>query len=148
MPAGRILLARRWGCRHGDSMGYHFGYEHAPRCSRGGRLNGNPVRTRGGFNIQIRGQNSLGGRNSFYMAAGVVTSNIDFLNPADKLKERCGKYDYDFLNRSTPGIWGADGETRITGRFPKTHPGYLNEMCRHSTEYNKIKTNRLTKRVK
>jgi len=41
------------------------------------------TRPGGGFNIQIRGQNSIQGGTPLYVVDGVVTDNIDFLNPAD-----------------------------------------------------------------
>lgn len=37
----------------------------------------------GGFNIQIRGQNSLAGGSPLYVVDGVVMGDINFLNPAD-----------------------------------------------------------------
>ncbi|MCE7040462.1 TonB-dependent receptor [Dyadobacter sp. CY312] len=43
----------------------------------------NSVRPGGGFAIQIRGQNSLAGGNPLYVVDGVVTGDINFLNPAD-----------------------------------------------------------------
>jgi TonB-linked SusC/RagA family outer membrane protein len=36
-----------------------------------------------GFNIQIRGKNSLGGGNPLYVIDGVVSESMDFLNPMD-----------------------------------------------------------------
>jgi len=36
-----------------------------------------------GFKIQIRGQQSLSGGNPLYVVDGVITDNIDFLNPQD-----------------------------------------------------------------
>ena len=46
-------------------------------------ISSNSVRPGGGFNIRIRGQNSLAGGNPLYVVDGVVTSDINFLNPAD-----------------------------------------------------------------
>ena len=46
-------------------------------------ISSNSVRPGGGFNIQIRGQNSLAGGAPLYVVDGVVTSDINFLNPAD-----------------------------------------------------------------
>lgn len=46
-------------------------------------ISSNSVKPGGGFSIQIRGQNSLQAGNPLYVVDGVVTSNIDFLNPAD-----------------------------------------------------------------
>jgi TonB-linked SusC/RagA family outer membrane protein len=43
----------------------------------------NSVRPGGGYSIQIRGQNSIAGGNPLYVVDGVVTGDIDFLNPAD-----------------------------------------------------------------
>nr|WKN37317.1 SusC/RagA family TonB-linked outer membrane protein [Tunicatimonas sp. TK19036] len=36
-----------------------------------------------GYNIQIRGQNSLSGGNPLFVVDGVIVDNIDFLNPQD-----------------------------------------------------------------
>lgn len=46
-------------------------------------ISSNSVRPGGGFNIKIRGQNSLQGGNPLYVVDGIVTSDIDFLNPAE-----------------------------------------------------------------
>jgi len=46
-------------------------------------ISSNSVRPGGGFAIQIRGQNSLAGGGPLYVVDGVVTSDINFLNPAD-----------------------------------------------------------------
>jgi TonB-linked SusC/RagA family outer membrane protein len=46
-------------------------------------ISSNSVRPGGGFSIQIRGQNSLAGGSPLYVVDGVVTSDINFLNPND-----------------------------------------------------------------
>lgn len=46
-------------------------------------ISSNSARPGGGFNIQIRGQNSMDSYPPLYVVDGIVTSNIDFLNPAD-----------------------------------------------------------------
>lgn len=46
-------------------------------------ISSSSARPGGGFNIQIRGQNSLQDGGPLYVVDGVVTSSIDFLNPAD-----------------------------------------------------------------
>lgn len=46
-------------------------------------IRSNSVRPGGGFTIQIRGQNSLAGGEPLYVVDGVVTSDINFLNPND-----------------------------------------------------------------
>ena len=43
----------------------------------------NSARPGGGYSIKIRGQNSIEGGDPLYVVDGVVTSDIDFLNPAD-----------------------------------------------------------------
>src|SRR5690606_8761543 len=46
-------------------------------------ISSNSTRPGGGFNIKIRGQNSLTPRNPLYVVDGIVTGDIDFLNPSD-----------------------------------------------------------------
>ncbi|HWV74440.1 MAG TPA: TonB-dependent receptor [Pseudosphingobacterium sp.] len=46
-------------------------------------ISSNSTKPGGGFNIQIRGQNSLAGGSPLYVVDGVVMGDINFLNPAD-----------------------------------------------------------------
>src|SRR5690606_21645834 len=70
-------------------------------------ISSNSVRPGGGFSIQIRGQNSLEGGNPLYVVDGVVTSNIDFLNPADIEK-------IDVLkDASSTAIYGSRGSNGV-----------------------------------
>src|SRR5690606_10532588 len=46
-------------------------------------ISSNSVKPGGGFTIQIRGKNSLAGGEPLYVVDGVVTSDINFLNPND-----------------------------------------------------------------
>lgn len=43
----------------------------------------NSTRPGAGFNIQIRGQNSLQGGSPLYVVDGIIVGDIDFLNPSD-----------------------------------------------------------------
>lgn len=49
----------------------------------GVNITSNSARAGGGFNIQIRGQNSFEAGEPLYVVDGVVTDNINFLNPSD-----------------------------------------------------------------
>jgi len=65
------------------------------------------ARPGGGFSIQIRGQNSIEEGNPLYVVDGVVTNDIDFLNPSDIEK-------IDILkDASSTAIYGSRGSNGV-----------------------------------
>ncbi|MFC5284080.1 SusC/RagA family TonB-linked outer membrane protein [Pedobacter alpinus] len=84
----------------------------------------NSAKPGSGFNIQIRGQNSLAGGNPLYVVDGIVTSDIDFLNPSDIAR-------IDVLkDASSTAIYGSRGSNGVvivtTKRAENAKPGKLN----------------------
>jgi len=61
----------------------------------------------GGYSIQIRGQNSIQQGNPLYVVDGVVTSDIDFLNPSD-----IGRIDV-LKDASSTAIYGSRGSNGV-----------------------------------
>ncbi len=77
-----------------------------------------------GFNIQIRGQNSLNGGGPLYVVDGIVTSDINFLNPSDIQR-------IDILkDASSTAIYGSRGSNGVviiqTKRADNVKAGKLN----------------------
>ena len=77
-----------------------------------------------GFNLQIRGQNSLTGGNPLYVVDGIVTPDINFLNPSDIQR-------IDILkDASSTAIYGSRGSNGVviiqTKRADNTRSGALN----------------------
>ncbi len=65
------------------------------------------VKPGGGLSIQIRGQNSLQSGNPLYVVDGIVTGDIDFLNPQDIVK-------VDILkDASSTAIYGSRGSNGV-----------------------------------
>ncbi|CAN5852883.1 hypothetical protein BH24BAC1_BH24BAC1_21080 [soil metagenome] len=64
-----------------------------------------------GFNIQIRGQNSLAGGNPLYVVDGVIVDNINFLNPQDIDKMDILK---DAASTAIYGSRGSNGVVVVT----------------------------------
>lgn len=69
---------------------------------------GNPTgRVGDGFNVTIRGQNSLSGGKPLYVVDGVITEDVDFLNPQDIAK-------IDVLkDASSSAIYGSRGSNGV-----------------------------------
>jgi len=101
-------------------------------------ISSSSVRPGGGFNIKIRGQNSLNAGNPLYVVDGIVTSDIDFLNPADIEQ-------IDILkDASSTAIYGSRGSNGVvivrtknagtpgTDRTSITYDGYygIRELAR------------------
>lgn len=64
-----------------------------------------------GYNIQIRGQNSLAGGNPLFVVDGVIVENIDFLNPQDIQSMDILK---DASSTAVYGSRGSNGVVQIT----------------------------------
>ena len=84
----------------------------------------NSSRAGGGFDIEIRGKSTLGSNNSpLYVVDGIITDNIDFLNPQDI--ERI-----DVLkDASSTAIYGSratNGVVMVTTKSAKEQGGGLN----------------------
>lgn len=90
----------------------------------------NSARPGGSFSIQIRGQNSMEEGNPLYVVDGVVTDDIDFLNPSDIEK-------IDILkDASSTAIFGSRGSNGVilvqtksatsvkTAKMSVTYDGY------------------------
>src|SRR5690606_16005450 len=101
-------------------------------------ISSNSVKPGGGFSIQIRGQNSMAAGDPLYVVDGVVTSNIDFINPADIEKIDVVK------DASSTAIYGSRGSSGVvivktknagapgTPRTTITYDGYygIRELAR------------------
>lgn len=76
--------------------------------SPGVQIKANSSRAGGSFNIQIRGKNSISGVTSpLYVVDGIITDNIDFLNPQDIEK-------IDILkDASSTAIYGSRGSNGV-----------------------------------
>lgn len=67
----------------------------------------NSVKPGGGLDIQIRGQNSLVSGSPLYVVDGIITSDVDFLNPSDIQK-------IDILkDASSTAIYGSRGSNGV-----------------------------------
>lgn len=75
--------------------------------SAGVDITTNSTRPGAGFNIQVRGQNSLNSGNPLYVVDGVIVGDIDFLNPSDIEK-------IDVLkDASSTAIYGSRGSNGV-----------------------------------
>ena len=73
----------------------------------GVNITSNSARPGGSFSIQIRGQNSIAGGVPLYVVDGVVTDDIDFINPSDIEK-------IDILkDASSTAIYGSRGSNGV-----------------------------------
>lgn len=77
-------------------------------------------RAGGGYNIQIRGQNSLAGGQPLYVVDGVIVPDINFLNPQDIFKLDILK---DAASTAIYGSRGSNGVVLVTTKGGSTVKG-------------------------
>ena len=82
------------------------------------------VKPGGGFSIQIRGQNSIEQGEPLYVVDGVITNDINFLNPSDIEK-------VDILkDASSTAIYGSRGSNGVVIVQTKMQDQSKDQKCR------------------
>ncbi|MBP1614311.1 MAG: TonB-linked outer membrane protein, SusC/RagA family [Bacteroidetes bacterium] len=89
----------------------------------------NSTRPGSGYDIQIRGQNSIEGGNPLYVVDGIVTSGIDFLNPADieridVLKDASSTAIYGSRGSNGVVIVQTKGAASVKSKMTVSYDGY------------------------
>jgi TonB-dependent starch-binding outer membrane protein SusC len=83
-------------------------------------ISANTSRPGGGYNIQIRGQNSLAGGSPLFVVDGVIVPDINFLNPQDIAKMDVLK---DAASTAIYGSRGSNGVVIVTTKQGSTVKG-------------------------
>ena len=89
----------------------------------------NSTRPGGGFNIEVRGQNSIQSGKPLYVVDGIVTDDIDFLNPSDIeridiLKDASSTAIYGSRGSNGVIIVQTKGARSATSRLSVSYDGY------------------------
>ena len=90
----------------------------------------NSTRPGAGFNIEIRGQNTMGSNSGpLYVVDGIITSDIDFLNPSDIervdiLKDASSTAIYGSRGSNGVVIVQTKGSSNVHGRISVSYDGF------------------------